>query len=44
MEKLYEKFEFTTEGVSKRAMATIEFWKGVKPIRSPIDRAFKQII
>jgi len=42
--KVYEKFEFTPEGVAKRAVATIDFWKDVKPIRSPINRAFTQLI
>jgi len=41
---VYKKFEFTPEGVAKRALATIEFWKEVKPIRSPINRAFTQLI
>jgi transketolase len=38
-----QKFEITPEGISKRALATIDFYKGVKP-RSPINRAFQQII
>lgn len=41
--KLYEKFEFTPEGVSKRALATIEFYKGEK-VRSPINRAFQNLV
>ncbi|KAI1495040.1 transketolase [Biscogniauxia mediterranea] len=41
---VYKKFEFTPEGVSKRAIATIEFWKDVPNIRSPINRAFQQLI
>jgi transketolase len=41
---VYKKFEFTAEGISKRAVATIDFWKEVKPIRSPINRAFAQLI
>lgn len=41
---VYAKFEFTPEGISKRAIATIEFWKEVTPIRSPINRAFAQLI
>jgi len=40
---VYKKFEFTPEGIAKRAIATIEFYKGVK-VRSPVDRAFQQII
>ncbi|KAI9866085.1 MAG: Transketolase [Trichoglossum hirsutum] len=40
---VYKKFEFTPEGISKRAIATIDFYKGVKP-RSPINRAFQQLI
>lgn len=41
---IYQKFEFTPEGVAKRAKATIDFWKGVTPIRSPLNRAFTQLI
>jgi len=41
---VYKKFEFTPEGISKRAVATIDFWKDVKPIRSPVNRAFEQLI
>ncbi|KAK2821803.1 Transketolase [Arthroderma sp. PD_2] len=40
---VYAKFEFTPEGISKRAIATIDFYKGVK-VRSPINRAFQQLI
>ncbi|OJJ62789.1 hypothetical protein ASPSYDRAFT_142846 [Aspergillus sydowii CBS 593.65] len=40
--EVYAKFEFTPEGISKRALATIDFYKGV-PVRSPINRAFQQI-
>ncbi|KAI1851038.1 hypothetical protein JX265_002915 [Neoarthrinium moseri] len=39
-----DKFEFTPEGISKRAVATIDFWKSVPNIRSPINRAFQQLI
>jgi transketolase len=42
--KVYEKFEFTPEGIAKRAIATVEFYKDVKPLRSPINRAFTQLI
>ncbi|PWW78230.1 transketolase [Tuber magnatum] len=42
--QVYEKFEFTPAGISKRAVATVGFWKEVKPIRSPINRAFAQVI
>ncbi|KAK2808772.1 hypothetical protein FQN50_004444 [Emmonsiellopsis sp. PD_5] len=41
--EVYKKFEFTPEGISKRAVATIDFYKGF-PVRSPINRAFQQII
>ncbi|PQE24497.1 transketolase protein [Rutstroemia sp. NJR-2017a WRK4] len=41
---VYKKFEFTPEGVSKRALATIDFWKDVPNIRSPLNRAFQQLI
>ncbi|PLB43483.1 transketolase 1 [Aspergillus steynii IBT 23096] len=40
---VYKKFEFTPEGISKRALATIDFYKGT-PVRSPINRAFQQIL
>jgi transketolase len=40
---LLQKFEFTEEGVAKRAMATIDFYKDTK-VRSPINRAFTQLI
>ncbi|KAL5365274.1 Transketolase, thiamine diphosphate binding domain-containing protein [Aspergillus floccosus] len=41
--EVYKKFEFTPEGISKRALATIDFYKG-QPVRSPINRAFQQIL
>ncbi|KAJ5167074.1 uncharacterized protein N7482_005855 [Penicillium canariense] len=41
--QVYEKFEFTPEGIAKRAVATIEFYKGHK-VRSPVNRAFQQIL
>lgn len=41
---VYKKFEFTPEGVAKRAVATVNFWKDVPNIRSPINRAFQQLI
>ncbi|OJI96836.1 hypothetical protein ASPVEDRAFT_23819 [Aspergillus versicolor CBS 583.65] len=41
--EVYAKFEFTPEGISKRALATIDFYKGV-PVRSPVNRAFQQIL
>ena len=52
----YKKYELTPEGIAKRAKATIDYWKGissetpgakcvdVKPIRSPMRRAFEQLI
>ena len=40
----YQKFEFTPEGISKRGLATIDFYKDVKPLRSPLNRAFQQLI
>jgi transketolase len=42
--EVYAKFEFTPEGISKRAVATIDFYKDVKPLRSPLNRAFEQLI
>ncbi|TKA49849.1 putative transketolase, partial [Cryomyces minteri] len=41
---VYKKFEFTPEGISKRAVKTIDFYKDVKPLRSPLNRAFQQLI
>ncbi|KAL1885431.1 Transketolase [Paecilomyces lecythidis] len=41
--EVYKKFEFTPEGISKRAIATIDFYKG-HSVRSPINRAFQQIL
>ncbi|KAK0516031.1 hypothetical protein JMJ35_002065 [Cladonia borealis] len=40
---VYKKFEFTPEGISKRAVATVDFYKGAK-VRSPVNRAFQQLI
>ncbi|KAI9819712.1 MAG: Transketolase [Thelocarpon impressellum] len=40
---VYKKFEMTPEGISKRAVATVDFYKGVS-VRSPINRAFQQLI
>jgi len=42
--EVYAKFEFTPEGISKRAVQTIDFYKEVKPLRSPLQRAFLQLI
>ncbi|KXH61042.1 transketolase [Colletotrichum salicis] len=39
-----DKFEFTPEGIAKRAVATVDFWKDVPNVRSPLNRAFQQII
>jgi len=41
--EVYKKFEFTPEGISKRALLTIDFYKGAK-VRSPVNRAFQQIL
>jgi len=41
---VYKKFEFTPEGIAKRAVATVEFYKDVKPLRSPLNRAFLNLI
>ncbi|KAI1005944.1 putative transketolase [Podosphaera aphanis] len=41
---VYKKFEFTPEGISKRAVATVNYWKDAPRIRSPIHRAFEQLI
>ncbi|ETN41996.1 transketolase [Cyphellophora europaea CBS 101466] len=40
---VYKKFEFTPEGITKRAKQTVDFYKGVNP-RSPVNRAFQQIL
>jgi len=40
---VYKKFEFTAEGISKRAVATVDYYKGAK-VRSPVNRAFQQLI
>ncbi|OLL24134.1 putative transketolase [Neolecta irregularis DAH-3] len=41
---VYKKYDFIPEGIAKRAAQTVEFWKDVKPIRSPLNRAFEQLI
>ncbi|EJP67445.1 transaldolase-like protein [Beauveria bassiana ARSEF 2860] len=41
---VYKKFEFTPEGIAKRAIATVNFWKDVPNVRSPLNRAFQQLI
>ncbi|OAQ70717.1 transketolase 1 [Pochonia chlamydosporia 170] len=41
---VYKKFEFTPEGIAKRAVATVDFWKDVPNVRSPVNRAFQQLI
>ncbi|KAM3537340.1 hypothetical protein ARSEF1564_009736 [Beauveria bassiana] len=41
---VYKKFEFTPEGIVKRAIATVNFWKDVPNVRSPLNRAFQQLI
>lgn len=41
---VYKKFEFTPEGIAKRAIATVNFWKEVPNVRSPLNRAFQQLI
>lgn len=39
-----QKFHFTPEGIAERAQKTIEFYKDVKPLRSPLNRAFQNLI
>lgn len=41
---VYKKFHFTPEGIAERAKKTVEFWGGVTPLRSPINRAFVNLI
>ncbi|KAF2239278.1 transketolase [Viridothelium virens] len=41
---VYKKFEFTPEGIAKRGLATVNFYKDVKPLRSPVNRAFTNLI
>ncbi|OAA65644.1 Transketolase, bacterial-like protein [Niveomyces insectorum RCEF 264] len=38
---LYKKFDFTAEGVARRAMATVDFWKKMPCVVSPVNRAFQ---
>lgn len=38
---LYKKFGFTPEGIAKKAKQTIDFFKDVKPLRSPLVRPFE---
>ena len=40
---VYKKFEFTPEGIAKRAKATVDFYKDTK-VRSPVNRAFQNIL
>jgi len=42
--EVYKKFDFVPSGVAKRAVATVDFYKDVKPLRSPVNRAFTQLI
>ncbi|KAF2220797.1 Transketolase, thiamine diphosphate binding domain-containing protein [Elsinoe ampelina] len=42
--EVYAKFHFTPEGVAERAAKTVEFYKDVKPLRSPLNRAFLNLI
>ena len=41
---LSQKFEFTPEGIAKRAKLTVDFYKDVKPLRSPLNRAFQNLV
>lgn len=41
---VYKKFEFTPEGIAKRAVATVDFYKDVPNLRSPLNRAFQQLL
>lgn len=43
-DNVLQKFDFTPEGVAKRALATVDYWKDVKPLRSPVNRAFTNLI
>lgn len=42
--EVYKKFDFTPEGVAKRGAQTVDFYKDVKPLRSPLNRAFNNLI
>ncbi|PSK35926.1 hypothetical protein B9Z65_5741 [Elsinoe australis] len=42
--EVYAKFHFTPEGVAERAQQTVNFYKDVKPLRSPLNRAFLNLI
>lgn len=37
---VYNKYEFTSEGIAYRAKKTVDFWKSAQSIQSPIRRAF----
>lgn len=39
---IYKFFEFTAEGVAKRALKTVEFYKGARVI-SPLNKAFYSV-
>jgi len=41
---VYKKFDITPEGIAKRAKLTVDFWKDVSPLRSPINRAFQNTL
>ena len=41
--ELYDKFGFTPVKIAEKARQTIEFWKPVKPLRSPLQRAWKNV-
>ncbi|KAL1894117.1 Transketolase [Ceratocystis pirilliformis] len=40
---VYKKFEFTPEGIAKRAAATVNFYKG-SVVRSTLKHAFEQLV
>ena len=43
-DEVFELFEMTAAGVAERSLKTIEFYKGVKELKSPLERPFEQIV
>lgn len=42
--QVFELFEMTPAGVAQRALKTIEFYRGVTGLKSPLERPFEQIV
>lgn len=43
-DEVFRLFEMTPAGVAKRSLRIIEFYKGNKDLRSPVERPFEQIV